>query len=109
MNEEYPASIERDPRFPSGAWTGFFLQSWLPGRQPTDVELTWSDGVMTGSGSDRVGPYTVAGEFRHHGKVAAEFTRVVSKDGQTLSVTISASDSAGVPSRTVLVYERLVT
>ena len=57
----------------------------------------------------RVDPYTVAGEFRHHGKVAAEFTRVVSKDGQTLSVTVSASDSAGVPSRTVLVYERLVT
>jgi hypothetical protein len=61
--DERAAGPERDPRFPGGAWTGFFLQSWLPGRQPTDLILTWCDGVVEGSGSDWVGPYTVAGEY----------------------------------------------
>src|SRR5436190_14856081 len=63
MPEEFPADVERDPRFPSGAWTGFFLQYWLPGRHPTNVSLTWRRGEMTGRGRDWVGAYTVAGTY----------------------------------------------
>jgi hypothetical protein len=52
-----------DSRFPSGPWTGFFLQYWLPGRQRTDLVLDCQGGELTGTGSDRVGPYTVDGTY----------------------------------------------
>jgi len=52
-----------DPRFPSGPWTGFFLQYWLPGRHRTDVALACQGGSLTGTGRDRVGPYTVDGTY----------------------------------------------
>jgi hypothetical protein len=52
-----------DSRFPSGPWTGFFLQYWLPGRQRTDLTMICQGGTLTGTGSDRVGPYTVDGTY----------------------------------------------
>jgi hypothetical protein len=55
--------LETDPRFPSGPWTGFFLQYWLPGRHNTDLELTAADGRLTGTGRDWVGPYTMDGTY----------------------------------------------
>ena len=61
--DERAAGPERDPRFPSGPWSGFFLQYWLPGRQPTGVALAWAGGEVEGTGSDRVGPYTVVGTY----------------------------------------------
>jgi hypothetical protein len=63
MNEQVPVSPEPDPRFPSCAWTGFFLQYWIPGRHKTDLNLTWRDGTVTGDGHDRVGPFTIAGTY----------------------------------------------
>jgi hypothetical protein len=54
---------ERDPRFPGGEWTGFFLQHWMPGRHTTDMNLRFADGQITGRGSDRVGPFTIDGEY----------------------------------------------
>jgi hypothetical protein len=56
-------NLEQDPRFPSGPWTGFFLQFWLPGRNATDVTITYSRGEMTGRGYDRVGSYTIDGTY----------------------------------------------
>jgi hypothetical protein len=63
MNEQVPMNLELDPRFPSGDWTGFFLQYWLPGRHKTDLHLTWRDGTVTGAGHDRVGPFTINGTY----------------------------------------------
>jgi hypothetical protein len=63
MNERETIVLERDPRFPSGPWTGFFLQYWLPGRHQTDVRLTCRNGELTGNGYDRVGSYTVDGTY----------------------------------------------
>lgn len=63
MNEEHPANLERDTRFPSGAWTGFFLQFWLPGRHKMDIQLTWSRGEVTGHGTDRVGAFIINGTY----------------------------------------------
>jgi hypothetical protein len=63
MNEELPANFERDARFPSGAWTGFFLQYWIPGRHKTDLELIWRDGTVTGDGQDRAGVFTIDGTY----------------------------------------------
>ena len=54
---------ETDPRFPSGPWTGFFLQYWVPGRHTTKLELTVAGGELTGTGRDWVGPYTMDGSY----------------------------------------------
>jgi hypothetical protein len=63
MLEHEQGNLERDPRFPSGAWTGFFLQIWLPGRHRTDLSLTCRDGELTGTGRDLVGPYSLQGSY----------------------------------------------
>jgi hypothetical protein len=63
MNADEAANLERDPRFPSCAWTGFFLQSWLPGRHTTNLNLVCSNGRLEGTGRDWVGAYTIDGEY----------------------------------------------
>jgi hypothetical protein len=63
MNERDLAMLEQDPRFPSGAWMGFFLQYWLPGRHTTNLHLTCRDGKLVGTGADWVGPYTIEGHY----------------------------------------------
>jgi hypothetical protein len=55
--------FEQDPRFPSGSWTGFFLQYWIPGRHTTDLDLMCRNGDLVGRGKDRVGPFTIDGEY----------------------------------------------
>jgi hypothetical protein len=63
MNQPEPDDCEPDPRFPSGPWTGFFLQYWIPGRNTTNLSLTCRDGQLEGTGNDRVGPYTIDGRY----------------------------------------------
>ena len=63
MDEQDLPNLELDPRFPSGDWTGFYLQYWMPGRHTTNVHLTWQDGELAGNGSDRVGSYNLAGTY----------------------------------------------
>jgi len=63
MDDEEPLILETDPRFPSGPWTGFFLQLALPGRHETNLELTCSDGKLTGEGRDWAGAYTIDGSY----------------------------------------------
>jgi hypothetical protein len=57
------ADLETDPRFPSGPWTGFFLQPLLPGRHLMDLRLTFRQGAMTGEGRDWVGAFVVRGRY----------------------------------------------
>ena len=63
MTDSESAPLETDPRFPSGPWTGFFLQPNLPGRHQMELHLTFRDGAMTGEGRDLVGPFTVEGGY----------------------------------------------
>src|SRR6266849_1820784 len=63
MPEHELANLECDPRFPSGAWTGYFLQYWLPGRHTTNVDLTCCAGNLTGTGRDWVGSDTIDGHY----------------------------------------------
>ena len=63
MPQTHPGNLEADPQFPSGPWTGFFLQYWLPGRHATNLELTAADGQLTGAGRDHVGRYTMDGTY----------------------------------------------
>jgi hypothetical protein len=58
-----PESVESDPRFPSGPWTGFFLQDQLPGRHMMELILTFSQGTMTGEGRDFVGAFHLRGQY----------------------------------------------
>ena len=62
MNDT-PAITETDPRFPSGKWVGFFVHQGLPEKFPTELDLRFSMGKMTGTGSDRVGNFDVDGKY----------------------------------------------
>ena len=55
--------LETDERFPSGPWTGFFLQPTQPGRHWMELLLTFRDGLVKGDGSDKVGKFRVTGRY----------------------------------------------
>jgi hypothetical protein len=55
--------VETDPRFPSGPWTGFFLQRQIPGKHMMDLRLTFKSGAMTGEGRDWVGAFVIRGRY----------------------------------------------
>ena len=58
-----PAPAESDPRFPSGPWTGFWMQRGLPTRPRMQVALAFSGGKVSGSGRDAVGIFEMAGTY----------------------------------------------
>ena len=60
---EPPLDVETDPRFPSGPWRGFFLMAHWPGRHQMELDLTFRQGVMTGEGRDRIGPFLIRGKY----------------------------------------------
>ena len=49
--------VEPDGRFPSGPWTGYFLQPSLPGKHWMELILTFRDGTVVGEGRDWVGNF----------------------------------------------------
>jgi hypothetical protein len=55
--------VEGDSRFPSGPWTGFFLQKGFAGRQWMELDLTFARGVLRGDGRDWVGTFLVRGRY----------------------------------------------
>lgn len=61
--ETKPPALETDERFPSGPWTGFFLQATRPGRQWMDLELTFCEGRIRGDGRDSVGKFLMTGRY----------------------------------------------
>src|SRR5262245_30208157 len=57
-------ALEQDNRFPSGPWTGFFIQKMNPaGRHRMELSLTFRAGAMRGEGRDWVGPFIVTGRY----------------------------------------------
>jgi hypothetical protein len=63
VKHQEPGDVETDPRFPSGPWTGFFLQKALPGRHRMELRLTFRGGEMTGEGRDWVGRFLIRGRY----------------------------------------------
>src|SRR5262249_26954607 len=63
MRAEDREDLETDPRFPSGPWTGFFVQRAIPGRHVMELHLTFRAGEMTGEGRDWVGPFLLRGRY----------------------------------------------
>ena len=53
-----------DARFPSGPWTGFFLQPDRPGRHSMELHLTFAEGQVRGEGRDRIGAFLIRGRFQ---------------------------------------------
>ena len=60
---ELPHDLESDPRFPSGPWTGFWIQPTIPGRHMMELRLHFHDGQIIGTGRDRVGEFTFNGNY----------------------------------------------
>ena len=52
-----------DDLFPSGPWTGFYNYTGPEDRHRMDLDLTFSNGQMAGSGSDNVGPFLIKGRY----------------------------------------------
>jgi hypothetical protein len=63
MTDEPDSQLERDGRFPSGAWTGFFLQGPSTARHRMELRLTFRSGTLRGDGHDWVGAFTMDGHY----------------------------------------------
>jgi hypothetical protein len=63
MTQPAPQNLETDPRFPSGPWTGFFLQKLVPGRHLMELRLQFQSGGISGEGRDWVGEFIVRGRY----------------------------------------------
>ncbi len=63
MSTPEQSDLETDPRFPSGPWTGFFLQPAVPGRHLMELRLTFRQGQLSGEGRDFVGSFVVHGRY----------------------------------------------
>jgi len=53
-----PARIE----LPSGLWAGHYVQLWMKHSQ--QMTLEFADGLVRGDGADRLGEFTIDGEYR---------------------------------------------
>jgi hypothetical protein len=63
MDDKYKL-LEQDHRFPSGKWTGFFIQKNPPlGKQWMDLQCMFVQGVITASGNDLVGAFVFKGNY----------------------------------------------
>ena len=58
-----PNSEESDSRFPSGPWTGFFLQPTVPGRTWMELHLRFANLLIQGEGRDKVGRFAIDGRY----------------------------------------------
>jgi hypothetical protein len=54
---------ELDDRFPSGPWTGFYLERAVPGRHWMELRLSFSQGRIRAHGRDRIGAFTFTGRY----------------------------------------------
>jgi hypothetical protein len=63
VSQKRPIELETDPRFPSGRWTGFFLQRAIPGRHMMELQITFSKGTLAGDGRDWVGLFILRGRY----------------------------------------------
>ena len=55
-----PTAAERDDRFPSTTWGGFYQQR---GDRPTSQEMHFAGGRVTGGGRDPAGRFTLSGRY----------------------------------------------
>lgn len=62
--DERQTDLEADPRFPSGEWTGFFLQPrFYSGKMKMSLSLKFRNSKITGNGTDIVGDFFMRGKY----------------------------------------------
>src|SRR5436305_1497811 len=61
MSQAESPTVETDPRFPSGPWTGYFLQHRSKGMM--ELHITFRQGALTGEGRDYVGRFVLRGRY----------------------------------------------
>jgi len=49
--------------FPSGPWIGFYKYSGSSEKYRMDLDLSFANGNMTGSGIDNIGPFLIQGRY----------------------------------------------
>ena len=54
---------ESHPNLPSGEWEGFYCYGNSPEQHKMAIALTFQNGVVTGSGTDDVAPFTWKGKY----------------------------------------------
>ena len=59
--EERHDDLEQHPDFPSGEWVGYWLEGGSRCRQ--DLVLNFRSGVLSGSGGDSVGAFSIRGSY----------------------------------------------
>ncbi len=55
--------MEFDRRFPTGEWTGFYIEAHNPRRGWMHLYLQFADQQIRGEGTDYVGPWHVTGTY----------------------------------------------
>ena len=60
---EQEQTFEQDGRFPSGPWTGFFLQPPSTARHWMELRLAFRGGTLRGDGHDQIGAFTLDGHY----------------------------------------------
>jgi hypothetical protein len=50
-------------QFPSGEWTGYYVYSGSSRRHSMDLILEFRRGVISGEGTDDIGPFVIAGRY----------------------------------------------
>jgi hypothetical protein len=74
-----PPGAERDERFPSGPWTGFFLEKVGAGRHWMELNLTFRSGKIAGDGRDRIGQFVITGRYSAQDGVCRWVKRYIGK------------------------------
>lgn len=54
---------EQHPLLPSGEWEGFYCYNFSPEQHKMEIELNFSNAVVSGSGTDDVAPFTWKGKY----------------------------------------------
>jgi hypothetical protein len=63
VDQPAASELETDPRFPSGPWTGYYIQPLLRGKFRMELRLRFRLGEMDGEGRDPVGAFLISGRY----------------------------------------------
>ncbi|WP_321473690.1 hypothetical protein [uncultured Paludibaculum sp.] len=99
----------QDGKFPSGKTSAgaVLISDYTADYSGTPVVVVTNGGVTTPVSLKRLSERTVVATYARENIVLATSTRVVSKDGQTMTVTTISKDKSGKNVTTVGVYQKV--
>jgi hypothetical protein len=63
MKKPNQPELETDPRFPSGPWTGFWIQQWAGKQKKMQLSFIFCEGRISGEGRDIIGKFSFSGQY----------------------------------------------